>query len=263
MTATVLIERDAGRGGHLAHLVLNRPEVLNAIDNQLAEELIAACQALAADPDVWVVVFRGNGDRAFCAGADLKARRDFTQQQWQHQRELFRRMFKQVRDVPQPTIAAVHGFALGGGTELALLADFVVAAEDAVMGLTEVSLGIIPGGGGTQSLPRLIGRNRAKEMIYTARRVTALDAQALGMVNHVVSRELLVGKALDLADEILKNGPFAVRQVKWAIDRGVDLPFEDGLQREHEAYMRAIGSEDRQEGILAFNEKRRPSFKGR
>ncbi len=263
MTATVLLERDAARDGHLAHLVLNRPDVLNAIDNQLAEELIGVCESLASDPDVWVVVLRGNGERAFCAGADLKARRDFTREQWQQQRQLFRRMFKQVRDVPQPMIAAVHGFALGGGTELALLADFIVAAEDAVLGLTEVSLGIIPGGGGTQTLSRLIGRARAKEMIYSARRVTALEGQALGLVNHVVPRELLIGKALELADGILKNGPFAVRQVKWAIDRGVDLPFEEGLEREHEAYMRAIGSEDRQEGILAFNEKRRPRFKGR
>jgi methylglutaconyl-CoA hydratase len=160
-------------------------------------------------------------------------------------------------------IAAVHGFALGGGTELAMLADFVVASEDAVFGLTEVSLGIIPGGGGTQNLPRMIGRNRAKELIFSARRISALEAKELGLVNHVVSRAELLPKAIAIAEEIMKNSPFAVRQAKWAIDRGVDLPFEDGLQREHEAYMRAIGSEDRREGIAAFNEKRRPRFSGR
>jgi enoyl-CoA hydratase/carnithine racemase len=157
MSSTVLVERD----GHLAHLILNRPEVLNAIDNTLGAELGAACEALAADESVWVVILRGAGERAFCAGADLKARRDFTPADWAAQRALFRDLFAKLRSVPQPMIAAVHGFALGGGTELAMLADFVVAAEDAVFGLTEVSLGIIPGGGGTQNLPRMIVRNRA------------------------------------------------------------------------------------------------------
>ena len=146
---------------------------------------------------------------------------------------------------------------------MAMLADFVVASEDAVFGLTEVSLGIIPGGGGTQNLPRMIGRNRAKELIFSARRISALEAKELGLVNHVVSRAELLPKAIAIAEEIMKNSPFAVRQAKWAIDRGVDLPLEDGLQREHEAYLRAIASEDRREGIAAFNEKRRPRFSGR
>ncbi len=259
MTSTVLIQRT----GHLAHLVLNRPEVLNAIDNSLAEELTAACDSLARDASVWVVILRGAGERAFCAGADLKARRDFTPEQWVEQRDLFRRTFRQLRGVPQPMIAAVHGFALGGGTELAMLADFIVASEDAVFGLTEVSLGIIPGGGGTQSLPRLIGRNRAKELIFAARRLSAHEAKQLGLVNHVVARVELLARATAIAEEILNNGPFAVQQAKWAIDHGADLPFEHGLEREHEAYMRAIGSEDRREGIAAFNQKRRPRFVGR
>ena len=257
--STVVVERE----GHLAHLILNRPDVLNAIDNQLGEELRTACEALANDLDVWAVVFRGAGERAFSAGADLKARRDFTPEDWTAQRELFRRMFKALRTVPQPMIAAVHGFALGGGTELAMLADFIVASEDAVFGLTEVSLGIIPGGGGTQNLPRLIGRNRAKELIFSARRINAAEALGLGLVNRVVPREALLATAVALAEEIMRNSPFAVRQAKWAIDQGADLAFDDGLQREHEAYMRAIGSEDRREGIAAFNEKRRPRFSGR
>jgi enoyl-CoA hydratase/carnithine racemase len=259
MSASVLVERE----GHLAHLVLNRPDVLNAIDNGLGQELLDAAIALAADDAVWAVILRGAGERAFCAGADLKARRDFSPEQWSEQRALFRRMFAQLRAVPQPMIAAVHGFALGGGTELAMLADFIVASDDAVFGLTEVSLGIIPGGGGTQNLPRMIGRNIAKELIFSARRIKADEAQRLGLVNHVVSRQDLLPTALRLAEEILKNSPFAVRQAKWAIDRGADLPFEDGLQREHEAYMRAIGSEDRTEGIAAFNERRPPGFSGR
>jgi enoyl-CoA hydratase len=259
MSPTILVERD----GHLAHLILNRPEVLNAIDNTLATELTAACDSLAADPEVWLIILRGAGDRAFSAGADLKARRDFTPEDWAHQRALLREMFKRLRDLPQPMIAAVHGYALGGGTELAMLADFVVASEDAVFGLTEVSLGIIPGGGGTQNLPRMIGRNRAKEMIFAARRINAAEAYRLGLVNHVVSREALLTRAIEIAQEIMKNSPFAVRQAKWAVDHGADQEFEDGLEREHEAYMRAIASEDRREGIAAFNEKRPPRFTGR
>ena len=144
-----------------------------------------------------------------------------------------------------------------------MLADFIVASEDAVFGLTEVSLGIIPGGGGTQNLPRMIGRNRAKELIFSARRIPASEAQRLGLVNHVVPRDELLTAATARADEIMRNSPFAVRQAKWAIDRGVDQQFEDGVQREHEAYMRAIASDDRREGIAAFNEKRPPRFTGR
>src|ERR1700680_2222618 len=192
MSATVLVERE----GRLAHLILNRPEVLNAIDNTLGRELGEACEALANDESIWAVILRGAGERAFCAGADLKARLNFTPEQWAAQRELLRGMFVKLRGVPQPMIAAVHGFALGGGTELSMLADFVVASEDAIFGLTEVSLGIIPGGGGTQSLPRLIGRNRAKELIFTARRINAQEALSFGLVNHVVPRAELLSTAV-------------------------------------------------------------------
>jgi enoyl-CoA hydratase/carnithine racemase len=160
-------------------------------------------------------------------------------------------------------IAAVHGYALGGGTELAMLADMIVASDDAVFGLTEVSLGIIPGGGGTQNLPRLIGRQRAKELIFCARRISAHDAQALGLVNQVVARADLLDSATRLAQEIMQNSPAAVRQAKWAIDHGADLPLDQALEREHEAYQRALTSEDRREGIAAFNEKRKPRFTGR
>jgi len=259
VSGTVLLERE----GHLAYLILNRPEVLNAINNELAEDLSAACGALAADPEVWVIIFRGAGERAFSAGADLKARREMTPEQWTTQRALFRDMFVQLRGIQQPMIAAVHGYALGGGTELAMLADMIIASDDAIFGLTEVSLGIIPGGGGTQNLPRLIGRNRAKELIFSARRIPAAEALRLGLVNRVVPRADLLSTAEALAHEILQNSPYAVRQAKWAVDHGVDLPFEEGLAREHEAYMRAIASEDRREGIAAFNEKRKPNFTGR
>jgi enoyl-CoA hydratase/carnithine racemase len=260
VSGAVLLERD----GHLAHLILNRPEALNAIDNVLAGDLCAAAESLAAEsPEAtWAVILRGNGERAFCAGADIKARRDFSPEDWAEQRALFRRLFGLLRNVPQPMIAAVHGYALGGGTELAMLADMIVASDDAVFGLTEVSLGIIPGGGGTQNLPRLIGRQRAKELIFGARRIPARDAHALGLVNQVVPRAELLTAATRLAEQIMANSPFAVRQAKWAIDHGADLPFDQALEREHEAYLRVLTSEDRREGIAAFNEKRKPQFTG-
>jgi enoyl-CoA hydratase/carnithine racemase len=261
VNSAVLLERH----GHLAHLVLNRPEVLNAIDNTLARELSAACESLAAEaPEtIWAVILRGNGERAFCAGADIKARRDFSAADWAEQRQLFRQMFGRLRQVPQPMIAAVHGYALGGGTELAMLADMIVASDDAVFGLTEVSLGIIPGGGGTQNLPRLVGRQRAKELIFTARRISAQDALALGLVNQVVPRSDLLSAATRLAEQIMANSPAAVRQAKWAIDHGADLPLDQALDRENTAYERALASADRREGIAAFNEKRKPTFTGR
>jgi enoyl-CoA hydratase/carnithine racemase len=259
MTDAVLLER----ADHVAHLILNRPAALNAIDNTLASELLGVCHTIAGDPDIWAVVLRGAGERAFCAGADLKVRNAFTPADWAAQRALFRQTFRALREVPQPMIAAVHGFALGGGTELALHADLVVAADDAVFGLTEVSLGIIPGGGGTQTLPRLIGRQRAKELIFTARRIPAAEALALGIVSHVVPRPTLLERVDELVAEILRNSPFAVRQAKFAIDSGADLPFGESLEREQEAYMRAIGSADRAEGIAAFNERRPPRFSGR
>jgi enoyl-CoA hydratase/carnithine racemase len=260
MTAVLLERQD-----HLAHLILNRPEALNAIDNTLARELCAACESLIAEPPetIWAVILRGNGERAFCAGADIKARRDFSADDWAEQRALFRKMFRLLGQVPQPIIAAVHGYALGGGTELAMLADMIVASEDAVFGLTEVSLGIIPGGGGTQNLPRLIGRQRAKELIFCARRIPASEAHALGLVNQVVPRADLLASARGLAEEMMKNSPAAVRQAKWAIDHGADLPLDQALERENEAYQRALTSEDRREGIGAFNEKRKPAFTGR
>ncbi len=257
--ATVLVERE----GHITQLVLNRPEVLNAIDNTLATEFTEACDALGADDNTWVVILRGTGERAFCAGADLKARRGFTAEDWAHQRGLIRRLFERLRAVPQPVIAAVHGFALGGGCELAMMSDVIVASDDAVLGLTEVSLGIIPGGGGTQTLPRIVGRNRAKELIFAARRIPAAEAFRLGLVNRVVPRAQLLPTAVALAEEFMRNSPFAIRQAKWAINEGADLPFPDGIQREHEAYLRAIASEDRKEGIEAFNARRPPRFTGR
>ncbi|MBV9354443.1 MAG: enoyl-CoA hydratase/isomerase family protein [Chloroflexi bacterium] len=257
----VRLERDPARDGRLAQLVLDRPEVLNAIDNELAEDLCDRCLELAEDRSIQVVILRGEGERAFCAGADLKARQGFDEPQWLAQRALFRRTFDLVRAVPQPMLAAVHGYALGGGTELALLADLIVASEDAQFGLTEVSLGIIPGGGGTQTLPRRIGLSRAKELIFAARRIPAAEALALGLANHVVPKAELLARAEQLADEFLRNSPFALRQAKWAIDQGFDLPFGEALEREHAAYMRALESPERAEGIAAFNEKRTPQWK--
>lgn len=252
-----------GRDGHVATVTLDRPEAMNALSTELAAALAEAMESLAVEEGVRAVVLTGAGERAFCAGADLRQRAELDDHGWMVQREVLRRAFAAVRRCPRPTVAGVFGYALGGGTELALSCDLVVAAEDAVMGLPEVTLGLVPGGGGTQLLARRVGRARAKELILTGRRVRAEEALALGMVNRVVPRAELAGAAAALAGEVAANAPTAVRQAKWAVDLGADLPLEAGVDVEDQAWRRAVASDDRREGIAAWNERRTPSWPGR
>src|SRR4051794_21620691 len=178
----VRIERD----GHLARVVMDRPEAMNAISSQFATELLAAWESLRDERDVWVAILRSSSERAFCVGADLKERRGMDSESWRAQRSLFMRAFRAQYDLELPIIAEVGGYALGGGLELALMCDFIYAGERAELGLPEVKVGIIPGAGGTQNLPRLVGRALAKELIFTGRRLSAREALAVGLVNRVV-----------------------------------------------------------------------------
>ncbi len=246
--------------GQVATLTLNRPAVMNAMSVALRERFLERVEALERDPDVWVVIITGAGERAFSAGADLKERNTMSGQAQTEMRRIY--SGRTVLNMRKPTIAAVNGFALGGGCELALACDLRVAAEEAVFGLTEVRVGILPGGGGTQLLPRLIGATRAKEMIYTARRISAAEADRFGLVNAVVPRAELLSRARELADAICANAPLSVRQSKLAIDAGLDADLSTGLIIENEAYTRVLLSSDREEGIRAFNEKRPPRFTG-
>ena len=246
----------------VATVTLNRPEALNAISTELATTLAEAVEPLATDPGVRAVVLTGAGERAFCVGADLKQRAGFDDHGWFVQREAFRRGFAAVRRCPLPTVAAVAGFALGGGTELALSCDLVVAATDATFGLPEVRLGLVPAGGGTQLLVRRVGRSVAKDLVLTGRRVDAAEAQRLGLVDRVVPTAEVLAAAAALAAEMAANAPTAVGMAKWALEVGADLSLEAAMEVEDQAWRRAVLSDDRREGIAAWVEKRDPAWPG-
>jgi enoyl-CoA hydratase/carnithine racemase len=246
----------------VATVTLNRPEALNAISTELALALAEAVEPLATDPGVRAVVLTGAGERAFCVGADLKQRAGFDDHGWFVQREAFRRGFAAVRRCPLPTVAAVAGFALGGGTELALACDLVVAAEHATFGLPEVRLGLVPAGGGTQLLVRRVGRSVAKDLVLTGRRVGADEARRLGLADRVVPTGEAVAAATALAAEIAANAPTAVRMAKWALEVGADLSQEAAMEVEDQAWRQAVLSDDRREGIAAWIENRDPRWPG-
>jgi enoyl-CoA hydratase/carnithine racemase len=247
----------------IATVTLNRPEVMHAINRDLVRALEQRMEEIRFDPAIRVVVVTGAGARAFCAGADLKERTILTPGEVQTFLFSLRRVLNTIEQLPVPVIAVVNGVALGGGLELALAADIRLAADSAVMGLTETRLAIIPGGGGTQRLPRLIGRGKAKELIFTGRRIHAAEALSIGLVNQVYPQNQLQTESLKMATEIAQAGPIAVRQAKFAIDTGLECDLQTGLSIEAQAYQACIPTEDRLEGLAAFREKRRPVFKGK
>ena len=257
----LLVEYSPDR--YVVTVTLNRPEQMNAMNTAMGEDLLACFDALARDPDARAVVFTGAGDKAFCAGGDLKERNGMTDEAWRAQHVIFEQGALRVLRCPVPVIAAVEGFALAGGCELAILSDFIVASETAVFGVPETTLGIFPGIGGTQLLPRILGAPLAKELIFTGRRMKADEARASGLINHLVPIGHAKAKATEIAGTIAKNGPIAVRQAKKAIAYGSETDLETALVLAIEAYNATVVTEDRLEGVRAFNEKRKPEFKGR
>ncbi|MFE3325260.1 enoyl-CoA hydratase/isomerase family protein [Streptomyces sp. NPDC059176] len=247
--------------GHVAELVLDRPKAMNAVSTDMARSVGAACAALGTDPSVRVAVLTSSNDRAFCVGADLKERNSFTDAELVRQRPTARAAYTGVLELPMPTIAAVHGFALGGGFELALSCDVIVADATAVVGLPEVSVGVIPGGGGTQLLPRRVGAARAAELVFTARRVEAAEARELGLVDELVEADAR-GAALELAGRMAANSPVGLRAAKKALRLGHGLDLRAGLEVEDAAWRSVAFSGDRAEGVAAFNEKRKPEWPG-
>ena len=254
---------DVVPAGVVAHVVLDRPEALNAISTELARQLGDVFIGLAADDDLRAVVLSSSSPRAFCVGADLKERNGYSDEQLRAQRVVYRRMAAALLAVPVPVVAAVAGYALGGGLELALLSDLVVADETAVVGLPEVSVGVIPGLGGTQLLPRRIGTARAAELIYTARRLDAAEAAALGVVDRVVPAGEAVASASGIAAAIARNSPVGVRNAKRAIRLGTGTDLASALEIEDGAWRATAFSADRAEGVRAFAEKRPPRWPGR
>ncbi len=257
--ATVRFEKN----GHVGCITLNRPDELNALNYETLVRLGEILEELRQESkQVRVVLLKAEG-RAFCAGADLKERRTLNEQQVRRNVRKIRDVFTALERLPQPTIAMINGFAFGGGFELALACDFRYAVQEAKMGLTEVSLGIIPGAGGTQRLTRLIGPSKAKELILTARRISAQEAYQLGFLNGVADDlGRLHAMAEGLATEILANAPLAVYQAKSAIDRGSSVDLQTGLEIETMCYEVIIPTTDRLEALEAFREKRKPVFKG-
>jgi enoyl-CoA hydratase len=248
---------------HAAVITLNRPEALNAFNYETLEELQRTVEDIRIDPDIRVVIFTGAGEKAFSVGADLKERKTLSQTDVKRNVYKIGEVFSLIDNLPQPTIAAINGFAFGGGMELALACDFRLAAQGTRMGLTETSLAIIPGAGGTQRLPRLIGQARALELILSARRLTSEEALHYGLLTKAVPQEQLLEECLKLAEEMLANGPVALQQAKFAVKQGMNADLHTGLQIERKAYEVTIPTEDRLEALQAFSEKRKPVFKGR
>jgi enoyl-CoA hydratase len=254
----------ARQGEHVLTITLNRPDASNAMNTQMGRELMEVFETFQIEhDDLRCIVLTGAGEKAFCAGGDLKERRGMSDEAWMAQHAIFERMLRAVLACPLPVIAAVNGAAYGGGCELAAAADFVYASENARFALTEVTLGIMPGAGGTQNLPRAVGMRRAKEIILTGLPFTAEQGERWGLVNTVVPIAQLMDAALATARRIADNAPIATRQAKQSVQRGMQMSLWDALAFEIEAYNRMVPTEDRREGVNAFNEKRKPAFRNR
>ena len=245
-------------------VTLNRPEVANAMNTQMGLDLLAVFDGFCAAPNKQrCVVITGSGAKAFCAGGDLKQRNGMTDEQWQDQHLIFERMIRAIVDCPVPVVAAVNGAAYAGGLEISLGCDFIYAADHARFALTEVTLGIMPGAGGTQTLPRAMGGRRAKEILLTGRPFSVQQAYEWGMVNRICKAKTLVTEALETAAVIAGNAPISTRQIKQSVNMGLNTDLRTGMMFEIEAYNRMVPTDDRREGIAAFNEKRKPVYRGK
>lgn len=256
---TILYKKE----NNIAYVTINREEALNCFNYETLHQLQQVVDSISLDQEVRAVIFTGAGDKSFSAGADLKERKTLNETEVRRNVKAIRDAFNSIASLPQPTIAAVNGYALGGGFELMIACDFSIASEGVVMGLTETSWAIIPGAGGTQRLPRLVGEMKAKELIFTARKITAEEGLELGIVLKVVKKENLLAACEKLAYDMMKNGPVAIKQAKYAITQGMNTDLQTGLAIESKAYELIIPTEDRMEALHAFSEKRSPLFIGK
>ncbi|WP_042223656.1 enoyl-CoA hydratase [Oceanobacillus manasiensis] len=243
-------------------ITLNRPKAANALSRELLDELSEHIRLISQSPSIRCLIVTGAGHKAFCAGADLKERKEMTETQVMQAVNYIGETITALENLPIPIIAAINGAAYGGGLELALASDIRIAGNQAKLGLTETSLAIIPGAGGTQRLPRLIGPGQAKRLIYTGNPISASEAYRLGLVEEITEPENVIEKATEMARKIASNGPIAIRQAKLAIDAGMQVDIRTALRVEHLAYQNTIPTKDRIEGLTAFKEKRKPQFKG-
>jgi len=247
----------------IAILKINRPKVLNALNRATLLEIQRALKELEKDPEVRVLIITGEGEKAFVAGADISEMAPMNPKEALEFSKLGHETLNLIEEFPSPVIAAVNGYALGGGLELVLACDIILASENARLGLPEVTLGICPGFGGTQRLPRLIGKARAKELIFTGEMIDAKKAYEFGIVNKVVPQDKLLDEAKEIARKIAKNGPLAVRAAKRLVEKGLETSLRNGEAMEIEAWANLFATEDQKEGMKAFLEKRKPEFKAR
>lgn len=244
-------------------LELNRPEAMNSFTTLMTEEIIDCLDELKEKEDLRVLIITGNGTRSFCTGADLKERKTLDQTGWKKQHDIFEQAFQAIRDFPFPVITAVNGYALGGGMEMLLSTDLRYVAEHAKLGLPEVTLGIMPGVGGTQLLARAIPIALAKEILLSGRHITAEEALSYGLINGVFPIEELMEKTIEVAKTIAANAPLSLKAIKHSVDRGLQTDMNTAVSIELDQYYKCAFSEDRVEGVLAFNEKRKPVWKGK
>ena len=247
--------------GMVGVVTLNRPQALNALSTKMVTELVSALDEFEKDDGVRCVVVAGN-DRAFSAGADIKEMADMTAVQMVMGEHFFR-LWTKVGRYPKPTVGAITGFALGGGLELAMSLDVLIAADTAQMGQPEINIGVIPGGGGTQRLTRAVGKSKAMEMILADRRIGAEEAKALGLVSRVVPKEACVEEAKKVAAEIASKSPVAIKVAKMAVNKAFEMGLSEGLDFERELFYMLFASEDAKEGMHAFMDKRKPEFRGK
>lgn len=257
-TDTLEVEVDDG----VCTVRLNRPDALNSLNGELVDHLWHAFQTFRHEGDIRAIVLHGAGEKAFCAGADLEERRSMSDDETMERLDDYRGCFGAVASVPKPVVCAIDGYAFGGGLELALACDMRIVDQGTRLGLTETKLGIIPGAGGTQRLPRLIGEENAKKLIFTGRRISGRRAAEIGIAGRATEGDEVLEEAHDLAREIAESAPIAVEQAKRAIDAGLQVDLDTGLEIESRAYAVTLPTEDRQEGLDAFREDREPEFEG-
>ncbi|KHF39171.1 enoyl-CoA hydratase [Halalkalibacter okhensis] len=258
MKSLLIEERDQG----VILATLNRPMKANSLSIQLLRELNDFLTSIETSKKARVIIFTSEKTNVFCAGADLKERSEMDEKEVRFAVQKIGMTINRIASLKQPTIAAMNGSAFGGGLELALACDLRIGCEASSYGLTETSLAIIPGAGGTQRLSRLVGIGKAKELIFTATRVSGIEAKEIGLVEHVEKQEDVLPKACEIAQKIASNGPVAIRQAKQAIDLGAEVDLQTALTIERNAYEKLISTKDRREGLLAFQEKRKPNYQG-
>jgi enoyl-CoA hydratase/carnithine racemase len=258
MPSNLLIKKENA----ITTVTLNRPDKLNALNKDMLDEFKNLVEVLETDKTTRALIITGQGDKAFCAGADLKERQAMNEKDILTRLEFMKTLYLRFEKLPIPIFCAINGIALGGGLELALSCDFRIASENAILGVPEVELGIIPGNGGTQRLTRIVGVAKALELVLMARRISPEEALKIGLVHAVVPPGLASGQALVWATKILEVGPIAIKQAKAGIKQGFQKPLEEALSFEIECYKPCLYSKDRQEALKAFNEKRKPQFKG-